>query len=73
MRKLRLADSRPAGRKYKNIMTKDDAIEQLRKLQESKNLEVSHQEADDILCALLSALGLSDVVDEYEKLEKWYT
>ncbi|MDA1029707.1 MAG: hypothetical protein O3B41_11745 [Bacteroidetes bacterium] len=31
-----------------------------------------HQEADSILCEFLIKLGYGNVVDEYEKVEKWY-
>ncbi len=35
--------------------------------------ESGHVEADDILCELLKKLGYSDVVEEFEKIHKWYT
>ena len=35
--------------------------------------EVTHSNADDILCKLLVSLGYKDVVDEWEKIDKWYS
>jgi len=34
--------------------------------------EEDHVKADDILCVLLRELGYDKVVDEFNKLEKWY-
>ena len=34
--------------------------------------EVAHGEADNLLCALLRELGFDEVVDLYEKVDKWY-
>lgn len=34
--------------------------------------ESAHVNADKVLCDLLRALGYGDVVDEWEKVEKWY-
>jgi hypothetical protein len=45
---------------------------QLRELQASKDPELAHGDADDLLCNLLGALGYSDVVAEWEKVGKWY-
>lgn len=36
------------------------------------DVEAAHQNADDALCAFLTALGHGDVVDEYDAIEKWY-
>ncbi len=35
--------------------------------------ERGHVEADNILCELLKELGYSDVVEEFEKIDKWYS
>ena len=50
----------------------DKAIEALRSCQSNDDTEIAHGDADDALCELISALGLSDVVDEYGKVSKWY-
>ena len=34
--------------------------------------ECAHGEADDLLCELLEILGYSDIVNNFEKLDKWY-
>ncbi len=36
------------------------------------NLEMSHAEADELLCKALREAGYGDGVDIYEKLGKWY-
>jgi hypothetical protein len=38
----------------------------------SKDIEINHSEADDILCDLLNDLGYTELVNEFKKLEKWY-
>lgn len=49
-----------------------ETIEKLRVLAKSDDTEATHVEADRILCELLISLGYSDVVAEYNKIEKWY-
>lgn len=51
---------------------RDTAIKKLKKLQGSGDNEAAHNEADAILCDLLTELGYADVVAEWEKIEKWY-
>lgn len=53
-------------------MTKEQAIEKLKKLQKSTDIEQAHGDADQVLCRLLESLGHTDVVTEYEKVEKWF-
>ena len=38
----------------------------------NSDYEVVHQNADLCLCELLEGLGLSDVVEAYKKVGKWY-
>ncbi len=52
-------------------MTKEQAIEELKKTQ-SKDTETAHFEADIVLCKFLTGLGYGDVVEEWERGEKWY-
>ena len=52
-------------------MTREDAIEQL-KFADNSDIESGHWRADEILCKLLISLGYQDVVDEWEKVRKWY-
>lgn len=39
----------------------------------SKDEEFAHMKADKILCDLLVELGYEKIVDEYNKVEKWYS
>lgn len=57
---------------HQKEMTRERAIEELRKQQTECDTEVAHGEADAVLCDLLISLGFSDVVDEYHKVEKWF-
>jgi len=46
----------------------------LRKLEEASDAdpEIGHQDADEALCDLLTALGFEDVVDKFNKVPKYY-
>lgn len=35
--------------------------------------EYSHIEADNILCELLEKLGYTELIETYQKLDKWYS
>ena len=48
------------------------AIYRLKSLQSNIDIELAHAEADDILCAVLEVFGLSEIVEEYNKIEKMY-
>lgn len=39
---------------------------------ENPDVEGAHANADDILCDTLRELGFGELVDVYEKVEKWY-
>lgn len=47
-------------------------IDKLKILQVHGDTEIQHFGADFLLCELLIFLGYSDVVLEYEKVNKWY-
>lgn len=53
-------------------MTRQEAIDALKDEQQSGDTEIAHCSADDVLCDLLKSLGYQDVVDEYDKVKKWY-
>ena len=36
------------------------------------DIEADHSIADDLLCELLIALGQQEIVDLYDKVDKWY-
>jgi hypothetical protein len=50
----------------------NEYVDELQEIQNSKDYEQAHVEADKILCDLLRELGYGDVVDEWEKVEKHY-
>lgn len=50
----------------------EEIIYRLKALQSGTDVECSHCEADDILCELLIDIGYSDVVEEYNEVDKWY-
>jgi hypothetical protein len=57
-------------------MTREEALEELATIlqeeKESKDYEMSHVDADGVLCQLLTSLGYKDVVTEYHRVGKWY-
>ena len=53
-------------------MTREEALETLKKLKREDDIEMAHMEADIVLCQLLFTLGYSDVVTEYHRITKWY-
>lgn len=59
-------------RSYPEKMTPEEAKEALSSLVNVGDLEVSHSQADEILCALLRFLGRDDIVGQFNDLEKWY-
>jgi hypothetical protein len=54
------------------MIDKEFYITELQKLQNENDVEHNHWVADKFLCCLLSDLGYSDVVEEYERISKWY-
>lgn len=49
-----------------------EAADKIRYLAENEDTEDAHIEADRILCELLTQLGYNKVVEEFEKMDKWY-
>ena len=35
--------------------------------------EINHEKADKILCDILEELGYSDVVENFNRIQKWYS
>ena len=58
----------------KHIQEKMSREEVLIKLKEATDMdtETGHVVADEILCKFLASLGYQDIVDAYEKIDKWY-
>ena len=55
---------------YKDLGIK--VCEELRELQGCKDTETAHYTADELLCEFLTAIGYEDVVEAYNKINKWY-
>lgn len=53
-------------------MTREMAIKLLKRCQGDGDKEESHIIADQVLLDLLETLGYKDVVEEFEKVGKWY-
>ena len=47
-------------------------VTRLKELQNSGDPECAHSAADGILCEILEALGYDEVINEYDKIDKWY-
>ena len=47
-------------------------MDRLKAAQDNYDTESAHADADTVLCDLLEALGYKKVVEEYNKVEKWY-
>ncbi len=54
-------------------MDKEAVINELKNLQEIDDPEYAHIEADDLLVKFLRSLGYDDIVDEWVKIDKWYS
>lgn len=55
-------------------MTKEEALIEMKKIvfNNDDDIETNHIEADKILCDFLIAIGHNEIVDEYNKISKWY-
>jgi len=47
-------------------------LRKLKELQDVRDIEMAHAYADEILCKYLRLLGENEIVDEWEKIDKWY-
>lgn len=56
--------------KHKQLL--DEALNGFKVIEENEDIESGHIMADGILCRLLCQLGFNEVVDEFNKLKKWY-
>jgi hypothetical protein len=55
-----------------NEELRETAMKELWNAQQNGDTEAAHGYADEALCNLLVGLGYTDVVTEFEKVEKWY-
>ena len=53
-------------------MNRLEALKKLRDLQKPGDPEAAHCYADDVLCDFLTSLGFRDVVEAWDKVDKWY-
>lgn len=56
-------------------MDPKDALEEMRRLAELDDygdIEMNHLVADTLLCRVLVHLGQKELVDEWDKVGKWY-
>ena len=49
-----------------------DGLMMLKELGQSRDYEVAHYEADKILCRVLLSFDCEELVEEFNKLTKWY-
>jgi hypothetical protein len=47
-------------------------LKEMQKLVLENDLEKAHSEADDLLCCLLETIGYKELVEEYDKVKKWF-
>lgn len=50
----------------------DENLQKMKALEGITDLESSHWDADEILCDMLNSMGFNELVDAYNKLDKWY-
>ena len=55
----------------KEVIIKE-AIEKMKECVNNSDFELAHLDADNILCDVLTQLGYKELVDLYEKVNKWY-
>lgn len=49
------------------------ALEMMQELRNNpQDMEIDHIKADNILCNVLKALGQEELVNEFDKIKKWY-
>lgn len=55
-------------------MTREQALKELAECVKLSHgdQEAAHSLGDEILCELLSSLGYDDIVNEWNKIKKWY-
>jgi len=56
----------------KNDDLRREAIKSLKVAVWTEDVEMAHLLADEAIVNLLEKLGFDDVIDEYEKVKKWY-
>ena len=55
-----------------NEVLESEYIKKMRVQVDNGDTEDAHVNADELLCEFLKKLGYEKLVDEYEKVDKWY-
>ena len=50
----------------------EECLIKLRKIQDDDDPEMAHTHADECITRFLSNIGFSDIVYEYDQIDKWY-
>ena len=58
--------------KIEHAMTKEDAIDELRSLQQNGEGSNVHADAETVLCDFLDAVGYGEVAREFRKIHEMY-
>ena len=53
-------------------MTPEKFLEEMQRIARIQDPEISHIEADELMCKQLRTLGYGDAVDEFIEMPKWY-
>lgn len=53
-------------------MTRKEALIELTELTQEPDIEHAHVRADEILLELLRTLGYADIIEAYNRIDKWY-
>ena len=51
----------------------DKYLDKLKSLQDGRDREIPHKEADDILCEMLWDAGYYEAAEMFRELDKWYS
>ena len=53
-------------------MTKEEFAEKMAEIAKGGDIEASHEDADDLMCQVLTEWGYGDGVKIFEEMSKWY-
>jgi hypothetical protein len=67
------AYAKSAKEKITNKKLNDKYLEEMNTLHDNNDTELAHGTADKILCDMLSELGYVDIVESFNKVDKWYS
>lgn len=54
-------------------LKRQEYINRLKQIQRNNDYEIAHGDADEVLLEILEDLGYSDIIEEYNKVEKYYS